>query len=328
MNPFHYLRATSPEHGLTSIRHLPAASYLAGGTTLLDLMKEGVEQPNALVDINSLPIAEFNQDNAGITVGAMVRNSDLANHPLIRERFPVLSQALLSGASPQIRNMASVGGNLLQRTRCPYFRDPSLPCNKRQPGSGCGALDGQHRNHAILGTSERCIATHPSDMAVALTALNAQIQIQSIDGHKTVAIRDFYRQPKDTPHVESTLTRGDLILGIRIPWLPSNSRSTYIKVRDRASYEFALASAAVALTTENGRVTRAHIALGGVGTIPWHCRGAEQVLLGSTVGEEAFRSAAEAALETARPHKQNAFKVELAKRTLIRALTEVTESHA
>ena len=235
-------------------------------------MKEGVERPNALVDITSLPIADITHDEKGMTIGAMVRNSDLANHRLVLERFPLLSQALLSGASPQIRNMASVGGNLLQRTRCTYFRDTSLPCNKRHPGSGCGALDGYNRNHAILGTSDHCIATHPSDMAVALTALDAEIQIQGSDGLRTLPIRDFYRQPKETPHVETNLMHGDLILSVHIPWLRTGARSTYIKVRDRSSYEFALVSAAVALRTDGERIAQVQIALGGVGTIPWQCQ--------------------------------------------------------
>ena len=256
----------------------------------------------------------------------MVRNSDLAHDATVQQEYPVLSQALLSGASPQLRNMATTGGNLLQRTRCSYFRDTAYPCNKRQPGTGCAAIDGYHRMHAILGTSEHCIATHPSDMAVALMALEATVQIQGAQGQRSVPLDDFYSVPGATPQHENVLTPGELITSVTLPRLANGTRSSYLKRRDRASYEFALASAAVVAQMQGPRLQRLRVALGGIGTKPWRSREAEQVLEGRDANEQHFRAAAEAALRGARPLQDNAFKVELAKRTLVRTLKMVTQA--
>jgi xanthine dehydrogenase YagS FAD-binding subunit len=297
------------------------ARYLAGGTTLIDLMKLHVEQPAALVDINAVPLAGIEElPGGGVRVGAMVRNSDMAHHELIRSRYPVLSQALLAGASAQVRNMATTGGNLLQRTRCYYFRDTSAACNKRQPGSGCAALDGYNRIHAVLGTSGQCIATHPSDMCVALAALDAVVRLNGPRGERAVPLTEFHLLPGDHPERESVAAPGELITAVDIPPLPFATRSLYVKVRDRASYAFALASAAVALDLRDGTIRDARIALGGVGTKPWRARDAERLLIGRPIGSASWRAAAEAALAGAEPQRFNAFKIELAKRTLVRAL--------
>jgi xanthine dehydrogenase YagS FAD-binding subunit len=294
---------------------------------LIDLMKLHVEQPTTVVDINSLPLDQIERTaDGGLKIGAMVRNSDLAHDATVQQEFPVLSQALLSGASPQLRNMATTGGNLLQRTRCYYFRDTAYPCNKRQPGSGCAALDGYHRMHAILGTSEHCIATHPSDMAVALIALEATVQIQGAQGQRTVPLQEFYFVPGSTPERENVLAPGELITSVTLPRLARGTRSYYLKRRDRASYEFALASAAVVAQMQGQRMQRMRVALGGIGTKPWRSLEAEQVLEGRDANEQLFRAAAEAALRDAKPLHDNAFKVELAKRTLVRTLKIVTQA--
>ena len=301
--------------------------FIAGGTTLIDLMKLHVEQPTTVVDINSLPLDKIERTaDGGLKIGAMVRNSDLAHDATVQQEYPVLSQALLSGASPQLRNMATTGGNLLQRTRCYYFRDTAYPCNKRQPGSGCAAIDGYHRIHAILGTSEHCIATHPSDMAVAMMALEATVQIQGAQGQRTVPLQEFYFVPGSTPERENVLAPGELITSVTLPRLAHGTRSYYLKRRDRASYEFALASAAVVAQMQGQRVQRIRVALGGIGTKPWRSLEAEQVLEGRDANEQHFRAAAEAALRDARPLHDNAFKVELAKRTLVRTLKIVTQA--
>jgi xanthine dehydrogenase YagS FAD-binding subunit len=287
-------------------------------------MKLDVEQPTQLIDITSLPLGEVVLLGDGtLRVGAMVRNSDLAHNELVRTRYPVLSQALLAGASAQLRNMATTGGNLLQRTRCPYFRDTAMSCNKREPGTGCSALDGANRGHAILGTSEHCIATHPSDMAVALIALDARVRVLGPAGERVIPLADLHRLPADHPEIETTLRAGELILAVEIPALPFARRSLYLKVRDRASYAFALASAAVAVDLEDGRIRDARVALGGVATKPWRSADAEAVLRGHAATADRYRAAADAALDGAVPRRDNAFKIELAKRTLVRALTRV-----
>ena len=303
------------------------ARYLAGGTTLVDLMKLHVEQPTRLIDINTLPLADVTELPDGtVRVGAMVRNSDLAHHPIIRARYPVLSQALLAGASGQLRNMATTGGNLLQRTRCVYFRDTAMPCNKREPGSGCSAIHGHNRGHAILGTSDACIATHPSDMAVALVALDARVRIVGPDRERVIPLRELHRVPEHHPEVETTLEHGELITAVEIAPLPFATHSLYLKIRDRASFAFALASAAVALDVRDGTVRDARVALGGVATKPWRSHDAEDALRDAPTTLESFRAAAEVALAGARPCSENAFKVELAKRTLVRALTRLQQS--
>jgi xanthine dehydrogenase YagS FAD-binding subunit len=301
--------------------------FIAGGTTLIDLMKLNVEQPHTLIDLNRLPLSDVETSpDGGLTIGAMVRNSDLANHPAVLRDYPVLSQALLSGASAQLRNKATTSGNLLQRTRCMYFRDTAMPCNKREPGSGCGAINGVNRMMAILGTSEHCIATNPSDMNVALTALDATVHIQNGQTTRSVPINEFYLLPGDTPQRETVLEPGDLITHVTLPAPVAGSKSLYLKLRDRASYEFALASAAVIVKTENNQITYARVALGGVGTKPWRSKEAEQALTGATLNENSFRTAAEAALRDARPQSQNGFKVELVKRCLTHALKLVTKT--
>lgn len=322
MNPFRFARATSV-HAALAIPASIGAAYLAGGTTLIDLMKEGVECPGAILDIGSLPLTEVSMSADGaVRVGAMVSNADLARHPLVLGRYRLLADAILSGASAQIRNMATTGGNLLQRTRCPYFRDLALPCNKRQPGTGCGALDGFNRSNAVLGGSEHCIATHPSDMAVALVALDAVVYVASAKGERRIPIREFYRLPGDTPQRETALVKGDLIAGVVLPLSSASLWPAYVKVRDRASFEFALASAAVVMGMEQGTISKCGIALGGIGTVPWHAKSAERILLGRTPDDRVFDQAADAALAGATPRKHNAFKVELAKNTLIRALQQ------
>src|SRR6201987_4587185 len=292
--------------------------FLGGGTTLIDLMKLNVETPERLVDINRLPLGKIEETrDGGLTIGATVRNSDLAYHPQVQRDYSVLSQAILQGASAQIRNMATTAGNLLQRTRCVYFRDTAMPCNKREPGSGCGAINGFNRNLAILGTSEQCIATNPSDMNVAMTALEATIHVRGPKGHRSIPIGDFHLLPGNTPQRETVLEPGDLITHVTLPPPAPGNRSLYLKLRDRMSYEFALASAAVVITAANGKISRARIAMGGVGTKPWRSIEAEGELTDQPATEATFRKAADAALRGAKPQSQNAFKVELAKRCLV-----------
>jgi xanthine dehydrogenase YagS FAD-binding subunit len=301
--------------------------FIGGGTTLIDLMKLNVEQPQTLIDINRLPFDKIEAlPDGGLTIGAVVRNSDLAFHPLVRKNYAVLSEAILSGASAQLRNMATTAGNLLQRTRCMYFRATDMPCNKREPGTGCAAITGANRGLAILGTSEHCIATNPSDMNVAMAALEATIHVRGTKGERSIPIADFHVLPGNTPHLETVLEPGDLITHVTLPAPAPGSRSLYLKLRDRASYEFALASAAVVVTVANGKVTRARIALGGVGTKPWRSTEAEGELTGQAVTEAVFRKAAEAALRDAKPQSENGFKVELAKRCLVHALKLATQT--
>lgn len=330
MQAFTFLRATDARQAIAAGAHSPTAQqgasvrFVAGGTTLLDLMKLNVEAPAQVVDINRLPLAEIERlPDGGLKVGALVRNADLAQHADVKRDYAVLSEALLAGASAQLRNMATTGGNLLQRTRCMYFRDEHMPCNKRQPGSGCPAIDGANRNLAILGTSGHCIATNPSDMNVALAALEARIVIQGSGGERTVPIADFFLLPGDTPQHETVMQPGDLITHVLLPPPKRGARSHYLKLRDRASYEFALASAAVVLATDGGRITHARVALGGVGTRPWRSLEAEQALVGQMAEPASFAAAASAALRDAKPQSENAFKVELAKRCLTHALATV-----
>jgi xanthine dehydrogenase YagS FAD-binding subunit len=326
MQAFQYKKAHDVMNALT-VASASHAKFVAGGTTLIDLMKLNVERPQTLVDINSLALDKIEKlPGGGLRIGAMVRNSDLAHDATVQSQYAVLSQALLSGASPQLRNMATTGGNLLQRTRCYYFRDTAYACNKRNPGSGCSAIDGYHRIHAILGTSEHCIATHPSDMAVAMMALEAIVHIRGSKGEHAVPLDQFYFVPGNTPNRENVLQAGELITHVTLPALASGTRSYYLKRRDRASYEFALASAAVVAKIEGGKLLRVRIALGGVGTKPWRLKEAEQALEGHEVSEGILRAAAEAALRDAKPLHDNAFKVELAKRTLTRALKVVTQA--
>jgi xanthine dehydrogenase YagS FAD-binding subunit len=326
MQAFQYKKARDIE-GALGVSSVPHAKFVAGGTTLIDLMKLNVERPTTLIDINSLALDKIDKiPGGGLRIGAMVRNSDLAHDSAVQKDYPVLSQALLSGASPQLRNMATTGGNLMQRTRCYYFRDTVYACNKRDPGSGCAAIDGYNRIHAILGASEHCIATHPSDMAVAMMALEATVHIRGPKGEHAVPLNDFYFVPGSTPDRENVLQPGELITHVTLPALAGGTRSYYLKRRDRASYEFALASAAVVAQMQGRTLQRVRIALGGVGTKPWRSKEAEQALEGREAAESNFRAAAEAALRGAKPLHDNAFKVELAKRTLIRALKMVTQA--
>lgn len=320
MKDISYISARSAPEAITAAEHNAGAMYLAGGTTVVDLLREGVFEPEVVVDIGSVQLGDVRVDGDSTTIGAMVSNSDVAWNPAIRAMFPVISQAILSGASGQIRNMASTGGNLRQRTRCPYYRDLTAPCNKRAPGSGCAALAGFNRSHAILGGSEHCIATHPSDFAVALTAVGAIVQVRGSQGQRDVAIGDFYLQPGSTPERETSLAEGELIVAVKLPHAPASTRSLYLKVRDRQSFEFALASAAVVADLKDGRLKDVRIAMGGIATVPWRARSAEALLEGKEPSDLIFTAAADAALEGARPLRHNAFKVPLAKKTLVAAL--------
>ncbi len=325
MNPFTYGRATDVDQAVSSIAGQPEAKFLGGGTNLIDLMKMGVETPVRLIDINRVPLTQIEElpNNGGLRLGALARNSDVAGHELVRQRYPVLRQALESGASPQLRNMATVGGNLMQRTRCYYFYDPAFPsCNKRKPGSGCGALNGFNRIHAILGQSEQCIATHPSDMCVALAALDALVRVRGPKGERQIPIAEFHRLPGLTPNVDTNLAADELITAVDLPSLPFAARSSYLKIRDRASYAFALVSVAVALDLDaSGKIKQANIALGGVAHKPWRATTAEKALLNQQPNESVFRTAADAELKAAHGYKYNSFKIELARRTIVRALT-------
>jgi len=329
MNPFTYSRAEDAGQAITAISSKPQGKFLGGGTNLIDLMKMGVETPNELVDINRLPLTQIEDlPDKRVRIGALARNSDVAEHELIKTRYPMLSQALLSGASPQLRNMATVGGNLLQRTRCYYFYDPAFPaCNKRKPGTGCGALDGYNRIHAIFGQSEQCIATHPSDMCVALAALDAIVRVRGSNGEREIAFGDFHRLPGDTPQRDTNLALDELIVAVDLPAMPFAARSHYLKVRDRASYAFALVSVAAALDLgPNKRINDARVALGGVAHKPWRAHTAEKKLIGQDASEKTFHDAAEAELAPAKGYKYNSFKIELAKRSIVQALSIVTAS--
>src|SRR5712672_1526908 len=333
MHTFEFVRPENPAAAIATAAKAKTAQqgadvrFVAGGTTLLDLMKLNVETPARLIDINRLPLDKIEATpEGGLKIGAIVRNSDLAHHPTVERDYSVLSQALLAGASAQLRNMATTAGNLLQRTRCMYFRDTAMPCNKREPGSGCAAITGVNRGLAILGTSEHCIASNPSDMNVALAALEATIHISGPKGERSVTIGDFHLLPGNTPNRETVLEPGDLITHVTLPPPSPGNRSLYLKLRDRASFEFALASAAVVITADGGKITRARVALGGVGTKPWRSPEAEAELTGQSATQAVFQKAAEAALGDAKPQSQNGFKVELAKRCLMHALKLVTQT--
>jgi xanthine dehydrogenase YagS FAD-binding subunit len=325
MKTFDYARADSVA---TAVRDgaVPGARFIAGGTNLLDLMKLQVETPETLIDISRLPLSEIEErEDGGLTIGALVPNSDLAADARVIERYPVLSRALLAGASGQLRNKASTGGNLLQRTRCYYFYDPATPCNKREPGSGCSAIGGENRILAILGTSDQCIATHPSDMAVAMRALEAVIITQKPDGdRRRIAIGDFYRLPGSTPEIENVLEPGELITHVELPPAPEG-RQTYRKVRDRASYAFALISIAGIVAVEGGRITSARLAFGGLGPMPWRDEAVEAALVGQPASDAAFNAAADVLLADARGHGSNDFKIPLTRRTLVATLRELTQ---
>jgi xanthine dehydrogenase YagS FAD-binding subunit len=325
MRPFTFVHPADEAQAVAAGQNA-GAEYVAGATTLLDLMRLDVMQPGTLVDLTSLPLGAIEPNGDGLRIGALVRNSDLAHHPAIVQRYPVLSEALLSGASPQLRNMATVGGNLMQRTRCSYFRDPACACNKRAPGAGCSAIGGYTRMHAILGGSARCIAAHPSDMCVALVALDALVRTRAADGTtRVLPITDLHTLPGERPDIEHVLRPGELVTHVDLPPAPFAARSHYVKVRDRESYAFALASAAVALAMDGGTIREARVALGGVGTKPWRSLEAERELTGRTASLETFQRAATAAMQGARPQRDNAFKVELARRTIVRALREAGE---
>ena len=326
MIPFEYHRATSVQDAVTAVADRPGAVFLAGGTNLVDHMKLGVVEPSLVVDVGHLPLTDVERLPDGtLRIGADVRNSDLAAHPIVRSQYPVLARALLSAASGQLRNLATTAGNLLQRTRCVYFQDVTTPCNKRTPGSGCSAIGGYTRYHAILGASEHCIAVHPSDMAVGMAALDASVVYVDADGEHRVALSDFYRLPGDQPDRDTTLPNGALITAVEIPPPPEGARSTYRKVRDRASYAFAVTSVAAELVIDGDTIGSARIALGGVAHKPWRATEAEQALVGQRATEETFRTAADAELAQAEPQQGNEFKVELTKRAIIATLNTLAE---
>src|SRR3954447_12700541 len=322
MRPFRYVRASDPNAAAGAVAANPNAKFLAGGTNILDLMKEDVERPNELVDVNRLKFSEIKTArDGGISIGALATNSTTANHPLIRQNYPLLTQAIVAGASGQLRNMATNGGNLMQRTRCQYFYDTAMPCNKREPGTGCGALEGLNRIHAIFGWSDKCVATYPGDMANALYALEAVVRVRNASGReRTIPIGDFHRLPGDTPQKDNILEHGELIVAIDLPRSNFAKNYYYLKVRDRASYAFALVAVAAALELEAGRVRQARVVLGGVAHKPWRSREAEAALAEKPPSEDSFRRAADAAMKDAKPLAHNAYKVELGKRAIVRAL--------
>jgi xanthine dehydrogenase YagS FAD-binding subunit len=326
MKPYHYEQARDIPGAVAALAEQPNAKYLAGGTNLVDLMKLEIMTPDVLVDVRRLTSDRIEEtEDGGVRIGAAVTNSDLAADRTIRSRYPVLSQALLSGASGQLRNLATTGGNLLQRTRCVYFYDTTTPCNKREPRSGCSAIEGHNKDHAILGASEHCVATHPSDMAVAMTALEAFVNVHGPDGERRIPIEDLHRLPGDEPERDTTLEHGELITVVDLPPLDLAYNSKYRKVRERASYAFALVSVAAALDVEDGVVRDVRLALGGVAHKPWRATKAEEALRGEPAGEENFRAAAEIELEDARPLRENAFKVPLARNVITRTLLELSE---
>ncbi len=326
MRPFKFSKAGDANAAVQTVSANANAKYLAGGTNIIDLMKEDVERPDALVDITKLNFTQIKNiadgaNKGGVSIGATAKNTDTANHPLIRQNYPLLTQAILSGASGQIRNMATNGGNLNQRTRCTYFYDTAMPCNKREPGTGCGALEGVNRNHAIFGYSEKCVATHPSDMCVALAALDAVVQVQGANGQmRSIPFVDYHRLPGDTPQKDNNLNYGELITAIEIPKNNFAAKSYYLKVRDRASYAFALVSVAAALEMSGNNISQIRIAVGGVAHKPWRAAEAEKFLTGKAATEANFKQAAEAEMRNAKPLEYNKFKVELGKRGIVRAL--------
>ena len=321
MRPFKYVLPKDPASAVQTLSQNQTAKFLAGGTNLLDLMKEDIERPSELVDITRLDLAQIRSASGGLTIGALAKNTDTANHPFVRENFPLLSMAILAGASGQLRNMATNGGNLMQRTRCQYFYDISMPCNKREPGTGCGAIGGLNRIHAVFGYSDKCVATYPGDMANALYALDAVVRIRSTSGQeRTMPVQDFHRLPGDTPEKDNNLQHGELIVAIELPKNNFASKSYYLKVRDRASYAFALVAVAAALETSGRDIKQARVVLGGVAHKPWRSAEAENSLIGKPATDETFQAAAEAAMKDAKPLEHNAYKVELGKRAIVLAL--------
>jgi xanthine dehydrogenase YagS FAD-binding subunit len=320
MYPFSYVRATDPRSAVAFASE-PGTEFLAGGTDMLQLLKDDVHRPRRLVEINSLAgMSEITSGPQGLRLGALARMAEVADDPAVRDGYPMIAQALLASASPQVRNMATIGGNLLQRTRCPYFRDTATPCNRRDPGSGCSAIGGENRLHAVLGGSDHCVATHASDLAVALVACDAVVVVAGPGGERRLKLEELHLLPGETPERETVLQQGDLITAVEIPPLPAARRSLYRKVRDRASFDFALAAAAVALDVDGGTIREARVALGGVGTKPWRSHEAEAALAGAKLETASFEKAATAALAAARPLRQNGFKIILAQRVLVRAL--------
>ena len=323
MKRFEYIRAETVDEAILALAAVPDARALAGGTNLVDLMKYDVATPSRLVDINRLPLRGIEErGDGGLVVGALVTNTALAWDARIEQRYPLLASAILAGASPQLRNAATTGGNLLQRTRCHYFYDPGAPCNKREPGSGCPAIAGVNRMHAILGTSESCIATHPSDMCVALSALDAVVHVKGPSGARVIPFADFHRLPGDEPQRDNTMRHGELLTGIELPPSDFGSHYTYLKLRDRLSYAFALISVAAALKLERGAIIEARVALGGVAHKPWRDREAEKRLTGAVPSREVFQSFAAEVLGPARGHGHNDFKIDLARRAIVRALCQ------
>jgi len=323
---FQYARATDVADAVRQIASDPAAKFIAGGTNLIDLMKENVERPTRLIDITRLPLKTVEQTaEGGLRIGALVPNSDLAYHPLIAQRYPILASAILAGASQQLRNMASTGGNLLQRTRCYYFYDIATPCNKREPGSGCSAITGLNRMHAILGTSDACIATHPSDMCVALAALEAKLHVAGPSGERTIAFADFHRLPGDTPERDTNLERNEIVTAVELPPRGFAANYTYLKIRDRLSYAFALVSIAAALELDGTTIKEARLALGGVAHKPWRDAAAEAALRGQPTNPASFSRAADLLLREAKGYEHNSFKLELARRGIVRALTQAAQ---
>jgi xanthine dehydrogenase YagS FAD-binding subunit len=322
--PFSY-RAAISETDAIALASV-GGRYIAGGTTLIDLMREEVEQPADLVDINGLALREIRADESGLTIGALARMADVAGDPLVAQSQPLIVEALLEGASPQLRNMASIGGNLMQRVRCPYFRAVDAACNKRAPGSGCAAIDGINGTHAILGTSDHCVATHPSDLAVAFVALDAALVIHGPSGTRRLLVDELYRLPGDTPHLEHTLSAGELITAVEVPHGPYAHGARYLKVRDRSAYEFALTSAAVALEIDQGVIRSARVACGGVGTKPWRMHASESILVGQRPGRSVFERAAALAVDGARPLSDNGYKIPLLQRTIVRTLEMVADT--
>jgi xanthine dehydrogenase YagS FAD-binding subunit len=320
---FEYARATDVADAVRQIAAEPGAKFIAGGTNLIDLMKEDVERPTRLIDITRLPLKGVAETpDGGLIIGALVPNTDLAYHPLVEQRYPILSSAIMAGASQQLRNMASTGGNLLQRTRCYYFYDTATPCNKRDPGSGCSAIDGLNRMHAILGTSSACIATHPSDMCVALAVLDAKVHVAGPNGERTIAFADFHRLPGDTPQRDTNLAPDEIITAVELPARGFPSNYTYLKVRDRLSYAFALVSVAAALDLDGDTIREARLGLGGVAHKPWRDTAAEAALSGQRANEAAFARAADLVLRDAKGYPHNAFEIGLARRVIVRGLTQ------
>jgi xanthine dehydrogenase YagS FAD-binding subunit len=322
---FQYTRASDVADAVREIANDPTAKFVAGGTNLIDLMKIDVERPTKVIDINRLPLKQVEGiQGGGLRIGALVRNSDLAYHPLIEQRYPVLASAVMAGASQQLRNMASTGGNLLQRTRCYYFYDTATPCNKREPGSGCSAINGHNRMHAILGTSDACIATHPSDMCVALAMLEAKVHVTDASGDRVIAFADFHRLPGDTPQRDTNLNSGEIITAVELPPQGFATNYTYLKIRDRLSYAFALVSVAVGLELDGDTIKEGHFALGGVAHKPWRDPQAEAALRGQPANAATFARAAEVLLRDARGYEHNTFKIDLARRCIVRALSQAT----